>query len=226
MYRIVFTPEDDALLLLNTGIDSSKEMLGFALKNNSSSNITYLLEDAQTVGDNPDLRGKFDKVVCFHVLHWVPDVIKALGSMCDCLKPGGEALIIMGNEHDNWFCLEADQFLENHIKWGKYVKGHENPVQMWNKPQTATEDVLRSCGWANPHCEVQEHVLDLSEKQLKLAFKTIMEQISMIPEEEQEKCLGDLWVWAQNRYQARLGCKAGSISIPVWVMSMHAEKST
>lgn len=104
------------------GIDSSKEMLDFALKNNSSSNITYLLEDAQTVGDNPDLRGKFDKVVCFHVLHWVPDVIKALGSICDCLKPGGEALIIMDNHIDDLLYYSADYFLEDHVKWSKYVK--------------------------------------------------------------------------------------------------------
>ena len=97
-------------------------MLDFAMKNNSSSNITYLLEDAQTVGDNPDLRGKFDKVVCFHVLHWVPDVIKALGSICDCLKPGGEALIIMDNQYDNFVPFEADRFLEDHIKWGQYTK--------------------------------------------------------------------------------------------------------
>ncbi len=108
--------------LVYTGIDSSKEMLDFALKNNSSSNITYLLEDAQTVGDNPDLRGKFDKVVCFHVLHWVPDVIKALGSMCDCLKPRGEALIVMPYHDDNNIILGANSFLKDHIKWGKWVK--------------------------------------------------------------------------------------------------------
>ncbi|XP_033632674.1 juvenile hormone acid O-methyltransferase-like [Asterias rubens] len=222
------TGEDTKLTALKvgkvTGIDPSKEMLDFAMKNNSSSNITYLLEDAQTVGDNPDLRGKFDKVVCFHVLHWVPDVIKALRSICDCLTPGGEALIIMDNQYDNFVPFEADRFLEDHIKWGQYTKGCKTAIRLWNKSIPATEDVLRSCGYANAHCEVQEHVIDLSEKQMKLFFKTIMKQLSKIPENEREECLEDLWVWVQTLFQPSLGGQTGSIAVPKWFMVMHAKK--
>ncbi|XP_033633055.1 ubiquinone biosynthesis O-methyltransferase-like [Asterias rubens] len=224
------TGEDTKLTALKvgkvTGIDSSKEMLDFALKNNSSSSITYLLEDAQTVGDNPDLRGKFDKVVCFHVLHWVPDVIKALGSICDCLKPGGEALIIMDNHIDDLLYYSADYYLEDHVKWSKYVKGYTNQCQLWTKSVPATEDVLPSCGYANAHCEVQEHAMDLSEKQMKLLFQTQMPQISLIHENERDECLGDLWIWAKTRYQPKLGGQTENVTLSFKVMVMYAEKST
>ena len=97
-------------------------MVDFALKNNSSSNITYCVEDAQTVGDNPDLQGKFDKVVCFHVLHWVPDVTKALTSICECLKPGGEGLFIFSYHDGDFQLAELTLFLSTHSTWGKYLK--------------------------------------------------------------------------------------------------------
>ncbi|XP_033632673.1 uncharacterized protein LOC117294401 [Asterias rubens] len=224
------TGEDTKLTALKVGkvigIDSSKEMLDFAMKNNSSSNITYLLEDAQTVGDNPDLRGKFDKAVSFFVLMWAPtDVSKALGSICDCLKPGGEALIIIDSQDDNYVIFEADQFLEDHIKWGQYAKGFKNQCQLWTKSVPATEDVLRSCGWSNPHCEVQEHTTDCSEKQFKLLIKTIMPQITMIHERERDECLEDLWVWAKTRYQPKLGGQTEIVTLSFKFMVMHAEKS-
>ena len=46
-------------------------------------------------------------------------------------------------------------------------QGFKNQCQLWTKSVPATEDVLRSCGWSNPHCEVQEHATDCSEKQFK-----------------------------------------------------------
>ena len=102
------------------GVDTSENMLAEACANNSAPNITYCLGDAQTVGDNPKWREKFDKVVCFFVLQWVPDKPKALRSILNCLKPGGKALLIVPNR-DPIFC-EATVFLNGHTKWGDYVK--------------------------------------------------------------------------------------------------------
>ena len=97
-------------------------MIANARTNNSATNINYAVWDAQTVGDNPEWRETFDKVVSFLALMWIPDQLKALRGILTCLKPGGEALIIMDNQYDNFVPFEADRFLEDHIKWGQYTK--------------------------------------------------------------------------------------------------------
>ena len=101
-------------------------MLEFAHKNNQApQNVTFSYGDAQmTVGDNPDWRESFDKVVSFFVLHWVPGHAKALRSMLACLKPGGEGLFIIVNSATQVIPV-ANQFISNHARWGKYVQVHQ-----------------------------------------------------------------------------------------------------
>ena len=103
-------------------IDASEEMLAVAVQTNSAPNVTYHKCDAQTVGDNLDWREKFDKVVCFFVLHWVPDEMKAIQGILKCLKPTGEALFIIDNQDDDFNLFQATSFLKGHAKWGPYVK--------------------------------------------------------------------------------------------------------
>ena len=63
----------------------------------------------------------------------------------------------------NFFDIKFNDFLS--------CQGYTNQCQLWTKSVPATEDVLRSCGYANAHCEVQEHAMDLSEKQMKCKSK-------------------------------------------------------
>ena len=95
-------------------------MLAVARANYSGPNITYSFGDAQNCGDNPEWRERFDKVVSFFVLHWCQDHAKALRSILACLKPGGEAVFILGNESP--LISETDLFLKSHPKWAEYVK--------------------------------------------------------------------------------------------------------
>ena len=105
---------------LISGIDASKEMLDVARDMNPAPNITYSVGDARTVGDNPEWRGRFDKVTCFYVIHWFSEHDKAFRSIFECLKPGGEALLLIDNS--NPFSTEAAVFVRTHTRWSKYVK--------------------------------------------------------------------------------------------------------
>ena len=105
---------------LISGIDASKEMLDVARDMNPAPNITYSVGDARTVGDNPEWRGRFDKVTCFYVIHWFPEHDKAFRSILECLKPGGEALFLMDNRTTALNDIEL--FLTTHSKWSQYLK--------------------------------------------------------------------------------------------------------
>ena len=95
-------------------------MIANARTNNSATNINYAVWDAQTVGDNPEWRETFDKVVSFLALMWIPDQLKALRGILTCLKPGGEALFISVNR--DVVLKEGMQFLQSHPTWKDYLK--------------------------------------------------------------------------------------------------------
>ncbi len=122
-------------------------MIAAARTNNSATNITYAVWDAQTVGDNPEWREKFDKVVCFFALHWIPNQPKALRSILTCLKPGGEALLICVNREV--VIKEGMQFLQSHPKWSGYLKEYVYLFHPWNRSVEETKDVFHQCGWVN-----------------------------------------------------------------------------
>ena len=124
-YSFNITKKEDSLFFFwgaFSAIDASEEMLTVATKSNSVPNVTYHKWDAQTVGDNPDWRERFDKVICFFVLHWIPDQLEAIRSISKCLKPGGEALFITSKRHDGHLLLQAESFLKSQEKWSHYLK--------------------------------------------------------------------------------------------------------
>ena len=102
------------------GVDASEEMLAVAKEINSCKNVTYCQWDARTVGDNPEWRERFDKVVCSYVIHWFPEHTKALAGILACLKPGGELLVIVDRDHSA--LPRVHEFLKSHTKWAEYVK--------------------------------------------------------------------------------------------------------
>ncbi|XP_022106743.1 juvenile hormone acid O-methyltransferase-like [Acanthaster planci] len=181
-----------------TAIDNSEEMLAVAAESNSVCNVAYFKCDAQTVGDNPDWREKFDKVVCFYVLHWVPDELEAIRSISKCLKSAGEALFIIDGQDDNFVLLQATSFLKGHKKWGPYVKDYQSQLRQWTRSASDTEEVFKACGWERANCEVRQHEVYLSETQFKLFMKTCLGETPLIPAADQEDYLQDLWQWGME----------------------------
>ena len=96
-------------------------MLAIAEETSACVNVTYCKWDARSVGDNPAWRERFDKVVSFHVLHWFPEHDQAFAGILACLKPGGEALVIMGHL-SSIVSISVARFFNSHSKWAGYVK--------------------------------------------------------------------------------------------------------
>ncbi|XP_022084376.1 uncharacterized protein LOC110975845 isoform X2 [Acanthaster planci] len=182
-----------------TGVDSSEAMIATAQENNSASNIWYLVWDARTVGNNPEWRDRFDKVVSFFVLNWIPSAEqpKALESILACLKKGGEGLILTGIDRNNRHLLvHAYAHAKNHPKWGVYMKDYVSPLRLWSPSIPDTVEWLKGYGCSSVHCEIASRDISLSELQFKLAAKTLFGYLSLIPSEEQETFLDDMYRWA------------------------------
>ncbi|XP_038053519.1 juvenile hormone acid O-methyltransferase-like [Patiria miniata] len=175
-------------------------MVAVAVKTNSAPNVTYSQWDARAVGDNQDWREGFDKAVCFFVLHWFPEQTQALRSISACLKPGGQALLIIDNHDDLFILNQVTSFLKSHEKWGAFVQDYKSSLFMWNLSVQETQKVFKECGWAEAKCEVRRHELLLSEIQLKLLLKTNLGETQLIPAAALEDYLQDLWQWALDRY--------------------------
>ncbi|XP_038045809.1 juvenile hormone acid O-methyltransferase-like [Patiria miniata] len=205
-----------------TGIDVSEEMIAVAVKTNSAPNVAYSQWDARAVGDNPDWRERFDKAVCFFVLHWFPEQTQALRSISACLKPGGQALFIIDNRDDLLMLHQATSFLKSHEKWGAFVQDYKSTMFVWNLSVQETQKVFKTCGWAEAKCKVRRHELVMSEIQLKLVLKTCLGETPLIPTAALEDYLQDLWQWALDRYEDK--SQPGDVCIPAEFMVVHAWK--
>ncbi|XP_022079789.1 uncharacterized protein LOC110973357 isoform X1 [Acanthaster planci] len=193
-----------------TGVDSSEAMIATAQNSNSASNIRYVVWDARTVGDNPEWRDRFDKVVSFFVIHWIPSAEqpKALEGIVACLKTGGEGLILIDTDVDNHHLLrQSYAHVKNHPKWGVFVKDYVSPVNLWSRPIPDTVELLKTYGCTSVHCEIARQDISMSELQFKLAAKTLLGYLSLIPSEDQETFLEDLYRWALSDFadEARPG---------------------
>ncbi|XP_022079791.1 uncharacterized protein LOC110973357 isoform X3 [Acanthaster planci] len=186
-----------------TGIDSSEAMIATAQNSNSASNIRYLVWDARTVGDNQEWRDRFDKVVSFFVIHWIPSAEqpKALEGIVACLKTGGEGLILVGIDCKKGDILvDAYAHFKKHPKWGVYIKDYTWPMYLWWRPIPDTVELLKMYGCTSVHCEIERRGTSVPELQFKLTAKTLLGFLSLIPSEEQEAFLEDVYRWALSDF--------------------------
>ncbi|XP_038044429.1 juvenile hormone acid O-methyltransferase-like [Patiria miniata] len=184
------------------GIDSSEAMIAVANQSNSAPNIEYVVEDARSVGDNPKWRGKFDKVLSFFMLHWIPteEQPSALGGILSCLKAGGEALFLIDTKDKGPHDMSASVlFLKNHPKWGVYAKDYELPVYFWKRSIPDTVKLLKTFGCTVLEGEIKSQEFAVSEVQVKLLWKTTLKVADLVPAEKQDEFLEDIWQWALSR---------------------------
>ncbi|XP_022079795.1 uncharacterized protein LOC110973358 [Acanthaster planci] len=171
-------------------------MIATAQNSNSASNVRYVVWDARTVGDNPEWRDRFDKVVSFFVIHWIPsaDQPKALEGILACLKKGGEGLILISTDVGSRHAVRGTVLhLKNHPKWGVYVKQYVLPAGWWSRSIKDTDELMKTYGCTSVNCEIATDHISLSELQFKLTAKTLLSFVSLIPAEEQEAFLDDLY---------------------------------
>lgn len=104
------------------GIDSSPSMIRYAKENHKNiENIKFSVMDATNVKP----ASKFDKIVSFFCIQWVPNKKKAFEKIFESLSPGGQSCLIMTNR--NVFLKQTREHFINSEKWGKYLKNFNDP---------------------------------------------------------------------------------------------------
>jgi SAM-dependent methyltransferase len=95
-------PAGDGLVV---GIDASRPMLAFAVRNTASANTAYVRCDACAL---PFREESFDAICCFGALHLFSEPLRALDEIVRVLAPGGRvALLVVRSKFDEGRRLRA-----------------------------------------------------------------------------------------------------------------------
>jgi arsenite methyltransferase len=119
------------------GIDISRDLIDFAIKHKSGSQIEYSVANATAL---PVDAGHFDVAVSTQVIEYVPDTDAALREIARVLRQGGRAFIV-DTDFDSWVWHAADA-----ERMARMIKGWEMHCADPRLPRTLIPR-LRSVGF-------------------------------------------------------------------------------
>lgn len=175
------------------GIDSSPEMIGFALRRLVSDpleNLTFKLADAREL----DFENEFDVAFSNAALHWVRDNLPVLVGVGKALKSGGKILFQMGG-HGNAsgiFDVVVDVMVKR--KWKDNFDGFSSPYRFYSPKEY--EELLIKAGLKPVRVEMfpKDMTHDGPEGLAGWFRTTWLPFIERIPEESREdfvqECIG------------------------------------
>ena len=109
-----------------TGVDASRQMIGFARKTfppSKISNLKFQIMDARKIR----FTQKFDCIFSSAALHWVDDHRAVLRGAATCLRPGGRLIVSCGgkgNAQDVFVALRPEMRLK---RWREFFRGMPKP---------------------------------------------------------------------------------------------------
>jgi len=207
------------------GLDSSLEMIDYAVKNHSDKGTSFKTSDIgssqedfveKILGSNKSLS---DVVISNHCLHWVPEEKKnqAMANIRNLLKPGGRCY--------HWIFSWCEILpLEEHMlylpNWNTYFKG--KPVENLTGPfptvKIPEEERIRS--WKQRCQDLKFEKYEVVLKKLNFDFsnwdnfkvyiKILCHFSTFIPEEEQSAFLDDYYDHVNKNYilkKKAMGCE-------------------
>lgn len=80
----------------------------------------FEIRDLRAIGDDAELRGRFDEIICFEVLEHLVDDIGVLHDLATALRPGGRVLITVPSLDHRPLFRERVSASEDggHVRWG------------------------------------------------------------------------------------------------------------
>ena len=118
-HSLLFQSIPTSISLLQ-GVDSSKEMVKYAMDNYSTGKIKFSVMDiAREKNPRQHFPRGFDKIFSLYCLHWVKDLGSAVRNIHHLLEEGGHALVIF-LAHNPIFRMY--RLMASKGKWSQYMK--------------------------------------------------------------------------------------------------------
>lgn len=108
------------------GVDPSTEMIAYASKHFGSPeypNLGFQVADARSL----TFHDKFDLVISFNALHWIPDQDSALSAIASALKSSGTAQLRLVSKGERKSLEETIEDTRLSTKWAGYFPDFSNP---------------------------------------------------------------------------------------------------
>jgi trans-aconitate 2-methyltransferase len=173
------------------GIDSSSEMIAFALKSfgpQVRSNLRFEIADARRLA----FWDEFDLVVSFNALHWIREQDQALGSIRSAMKPDGAAqlrLVPAGKRKSLENVIEETRLSS---RWARYFHSFHDPYLHLTPEQYAA--LAEQNGFRVRRIHTEDKAWDFQSRSAFLAFGsvTFVEWTQFIPEAERLAFISDV----------------------------------
>ncbi|MDH6282519.1 class I SAM-dependent methyltransferase [Prescottella agglutinans] len=105
------------------GVDASPRMITKAAASETDGRAWFLIADARHL----PLRARFDVVVSFNALHWVPEQRQALAAIANATRPGGQVLIQMVCAGERPTVESVAMDVANSPRWAERFAGFDAP---------------------------------------------------------------------------------------------------
>ncbi|MEW6268486.1 MAG: class I SAM-dependent methyltransferase [Thermodesulfobacteriota bacterium] len=159
------------------GVDPSHRMIDYAHRHLSASNLVFAVADARAL----PCRGRFDLVVSFNALHWVPEQERALRSVRDALAPGGRTFLQLVPRGERRALEAVIEEVRSSPRWSRFFAGFRRPFLHLTPDEYAA--VASAAGLAVERIDVQARRWDFGSRGAfaRFAEATFVEWTRMLP---------------------------------------------
>lgn len=179
------------------GIDPSRDMIAFASSRfgpATHANLRFEVADARRL----PYRDRFDLVVSFNALHWVPEQEAALASIRAALKPGGRALLRQVPNGSRPSLEDIIEEVRQRPRWAGRFAGFRQPYAHFTAEEYRA--LADRAGLQVARLNVEDKAWDFQTRVAFVAFcrATFVEWTQRLPESDWETFITEVL----DRYQA------------------------
>lgn len=173
------------------GVDSSRDMIGFASRSFDPELHSNLKFEAADVRQLP-FKEEFDLVVSFNALHWVPDQHLALRAIRSAMKPAGLAQLRLVSAGERKSLEDVIEETRQSSKWTRYFQGFRNPYLHLTPVQYGT--LAEENGLRVRRVNTKANTWDFRSREAFSAFGsvTFVEWTRLLPENERPAFVNDV----------------------------------
>lgn len=164
------------------GVDPSQDMIAFAANRfepTARPNLRFLVADGRQL----PFHARFDRVVSFNALHWIPEQESAVRSVLASLRPGGLACLRVVPAGPRKSIEDILEDTRRTARWADYFRGFQPPYV--HLEPTEYRQLAERCGFGVLAQRTVSKAWNFQSRPAFLAFGavTFVEWTSRIPED-------------------------------------------